>query len=144
MGVNPAPTFKDIKEHIETLVEYKVYTAEIPADEALTFDENGVMDPFVVVNFGGPVRAAKDRGLVSAKHDATILFITLDCYAAREWDAIEIKGYLVEELTGWVPEGATELVPMGGMTYSRASNRVRPTQYIEATSFQCFSNLSSV
>ena len=141
MTVNPSSTFKDIRSQIESLVNYKVFTAEMPEDESLELDSHGVMKPFIVVYFGGPVRSAKDRGLISAKYDSTVLFITIEAFAANADAAIDIKGYLLENLTGWIPEGATELVPMGGMTYSRAGTKVRPTQYIEATSFQCFSNL---
>lgn len=141
MGLNPNTTFQSIKTYLKTLVTYKVLTAEMLPTESLELDSKGKPKPYIVVNFGGPVRAARDRGLVSAKYDATVLFITLDVFAGTSDDALAIKGYLLEELVGWKPTGATELIPMGGMTHSRAATGVRPTQYIESLSFQCFSNL---
>ena len=143
MGLNPTPTFEDVQRQIESLVQYPVYVAEIPADKSLVFDkQTGIMQPFVVLSFGGPIRAALDRGLVSARYDTTILYITVDAYAGRAKDAETIKGYLFENLTGFVPKDASELVPTGGMTYSRSSNSTRPTQYIAALSFECRGNLS--
>lgn len=141
MGINPAPTFQSIKTHVRSLVQYRVLTAEMSPNEAIEVDAKGKPKPYIVINFGGPIRAARDRGLVSAKYDSTILFITLDVFAGTDDDALAIKGYLLDNLVGWVPEGATELVPAGGMTHSRAASAVRPTQYIESISFQCFSNL---
>lgn len=141
MGLNPAPTFRSIKDKLESLVEYPVYVAEIPPDKSLKYDSKGTMKPFVVVYFGGPIRSARGRGIVSARNDPTTLFITVEAYAGSALDAIDIKGMLIDDLVEWKPEGASGLLPMGGMTYSRASNNVRPTMYIEATSFQCFSNL---
>ena len=144
MGLNPKPTYDSVKQLVESLVQYPVYIAEIPTDKSLVFSKKtGLMHPFVVLSFGGPIRAAMDRGLVSAKHDVTILYISLDVYAGRADDAEEIKGYLFEHLTGFVPVGASELVPTGGMSYSRSSNSTRPTQYIAALSFECRGNLSS-
>lgn len=147
MSANPTEVFNDW-ERICKESPYAVYVAEIPEDSALGYDEYGTMKPFVVLYFGGPIPSASDRGIVSAKYDTTILHLTVECYAARSGDSRAIKGYFIDKLLGHTSvddEGTTlasELSFLASGQYTRASNAVRPTQYIDAVAFECRSNLS--
>jgi hypothetical protein len=141
--INPTSVFEQIKNAVSDAVGYSVYVAEIPEDKSLEYYENGLMKPFVVLYFGGPIRASQDHHLNDSSRDTTILYVTVESYAARAWDAVQAKGHLVDVLTHITGDNFTRPVLSGSMSYSRASNTVRPTQYIEAFSIITYSNLSS-
>jgi len=141
--INPAPVFQAITEAIKSSVGYKVYVSEIPADDSLEYYDNGLMKPFAVLYFGGPVRASGDHHLNDSSKDTTILYVTVESYAGRAWDAVQAKGHLVEVITSLRGENYTKPVLTGSMSYSRSSNTVRPTQYVESFSVTTYSNLIS-
>lgn len=146
MALDPTPTFDSILVKAkEVLGATPIYVGEIPPDEAIPFDSRGTMLPYVALFFGGPVRAAQDRNLVNVRWDVNILYVTAEAYAPTAELARQIKGQLIEGITGFVGEDMTPLTLSGlSMAASRASNVVRPTQYIEMQSWQCRSNLSSL
>jgi hypothetical protein len=118
-----------------------VFTSEVPEDSTIVYT-NGLFTPFVVLYFGGPIRAARDHSLVSTRNDMTIVYCTAEVYAPRADTAAVIKDSLIDLLTGYSPTDCGELTLEGGLAYSRASNTVRPTQYIESTAWSARSNLS--
>lgn len=146
MSVDPTAVFEDWENHIRNTFPFKVYISEIPEDESLEYDERNVMRPFIVLSFGGPVASARGKGIVSVRRDPQIVFLTVDMYAPTSDIARKLKGKVINALLGYrVFSGADQLTGelsfSGGMSYSRASNSVRPTQYIEAQSFQTVTNL---
>lgn len=144
MPLNPSQVFANIEAKVrEVLGKTPVYLAEIPADDQLPMDKNGIMLPFVALYFGGPIRSVRDRNLVSVRRDVNILYLTAEIFAPTAEIARQIKGQLVEELTGF-QEGDMSELSLSGLSLSntRASNVVRPTQFIEMQSWQCMSNLS--
>lgn len=145
LALNPYPVFRSIEALVKDAIpNTPVYISEIPEDKSLTYDaDTGLMNPFVVLFFGGPIRAASDHSLCSSRRDTTILYVTVSCFAARSWDAIELKGLLIDSLAGARGNDFSELITGGSLSFSRSSNTVRPTQYIEEQSFTCRSNLSN-
>ena len=147
MSLDPTDVFGKIRTKIEGIVgKTPVYVSEIPPDEHVPVDSNGVMLPFVALFYGGPLRAARDRSLVTTRRDVSILFVTVEVYAPTQAIAMKLKGKLIGELTGFKDGGnMSELTLSGmGLSRSRASNAIRQTQYIEAQSWQCLSNLESM
>ena len=128
MSVNPTGVFSAWFNEIDKL-PYKVYRSEIPEDDALEYDARGTMKPFIVVEFGGPVRSARDHGIVSVRYDSHVVFLTVTAYAAKAADAEAIKGLFIDRLLGLKVDDTTELQLGGGMAYSRSSNTIRPTQF---------------
>lgn len=141
MSVNPTGVFNAWFNEIDKL-PYKVYRSEIPEDDALEYDARGTMKPFIVVEFGGPVRSARDHGIVSVRYDSHVVFLTVTAYAAKSADAEAIKGLFIDRLLGLKVDDTTELQLGGGMAYSRSSNTIRPTQFLAAQSFQAITNLT--
>ena len=140
--LDPSPTFEDIKAKLESVVApLKVYVAEVPEDRDIPVS-NGKPLPFVAIYFGGPVRAARDKHITSTRNDTTILWVTIQAYAPRADIARVYKGQIIQELTGYRPVDGGEMTLSGGNTDTRASNEVRPTQYLEEVVFQVRSNLS--
>ena len=88
MAINPTPVFQAIEQHIKSTTDCAVHLSKIPEDESLTYDEDtGLVEPFIVMYFGGPIRAAGDHNLCDYRHDTTSLYITVDCYSGRYWDS---------------------------------------------------------
>ena len=142
MSVNPTAVFDAWYAELEKL-PYPVYRSEIPEDDALEYDERGTLRPFLVVEFGGPIRSARDRGIVSVRMDPYIIFLTVTAVAARAQDADAMKGLVIDTLLGLRVPDTGELQLSGAMSYGRASNSIRPTQFIASQSFQTITNLTS-
>lgn len=145
MSLDPTPVFVAIRDRVQEIMgKTEVYENEIPPDSAIPTNSQGLMKPFVVLYYGGPIRSGRDRSLVTTRRDLILLYITIEVYAPSAQLARELKGKLVEELTGMRTDDMSELTLSGfGMSQSRASNTVRPTMYIETQAWQCFSNLKA-
>lgn len=141
MSLNPEPAFADVDARLRTIIS-RVYDAEIPEDEATPTDAAGQMLPYIVAMTGGPIRSRRDRNLVTARRDGTILYWTIATYAPTASLARAYKGRVVDSLTGFRPTDCGELVLDGGMEFTRASNSYRPTVYINTVHFSTVSNLS--
>ena len=139
--LDPTQAFNDIQDLLST-GPWDVYADEVPEDGTINW-KNGLFDPFVVVYFGGPIRSGTDRSLISTRYDSTVLTCTVEVYAPKAQDARSIKGKITDMLTGFRPTDCGELTIALTNQYSRASNNVRPTNYISAVGFSCVSNLST-
>lgn len=145
MALDPTEVFLGISNEVKRIVgSTGVFVSEQPPDESLPRDATGTLLPYVALYFGGPVRAATDRSLVTTRKDSQILYLTVEVVAPVQEVAMRLKGKLLEELTGFKEGDMSELTVSGlSMSASRASNKIRPTQYIEMQSWQCRSNLST-
>lgn len=133
---------EDIATLMKTNLVPTVYDTEIPPATTVAYT-NGIMDPYYVVTFGGPVRASQGRGIVSTRNDVTMLYCTVSCVAPD----ITGRNYLVDAaidlLTGYKPVDSGEMVLDGGLQYSNAYADVRPVKYYKDLSFIFRSNLTS-
>lgn len=143
MSADPTPVFDDVINRLRTQQPLPVFEDEVPEDTDLEV-VNGVFRPFIVIYSGGPIRAGSDHHLVSSKYDTTILYWTMEVYAPVASDAKRICGSLIPIFAAYRPVNSGEMMLEGGMTYSRASNTVRPTQYIKSIGWSARSNLSWV
>lgn len=140
--LDPTPTFDDIKAKLEEVVyPLKVYQDEVPEDKDIPI-QNGLPLPFVAIYLGGPIGSARDKHISGTRNNTTILWVTIQAYAGRADIAKIYKGKIVQGMTGYRPVDGGEMTLTGGNTDSRASNEVRPTQFIAETVFQIRSNLS--
>lgn len=144
MALTTLPFRADIEARINTAYpNIKTYTSEVPEDNTVAWN-NGLFAPYVVLYFGGPIRAAGDHSLVSTKYDTTIVYCTIEAYAPVASTAGLIKDNLVTLLVGFYPTDCGELTLEGGFAFSKASNVIRPTQYVDSVGFSARSNLSWV
>lgn len=142
MALSSAPFKADVKAQLQAqFPAMHLYVSEVPEDDQINWN-NGLFSPYIVLSFGGPIRSARDKGIVSTKYDTTILYCTVEVYAPRSDDAALIKDDVVKRLTGFRPTDCGEMVLEGGLAYSRASNDVRPTIYVESTAFTTRGNLT--
>ena len=141
--LDPTPVFDDIETKVREIVgPIQVFVAEVPEDADIPVS-NGKPQPFVAVFPGGPIRAARGHHIANSRWDTTILFWTILVSAPRADIARKYKGMLIDGLTGYRPVDSGELVLAGGNTPFRASNEVRPTQYLDEVQFSVRSNLKS-
>lgn len=109
-------------------------------EELLLSGGTGLFTPFYVLTFGGPTRAARGRGIVSAAHDVHIMWCTVLNVAPTP----DSRNALVDDalkLTGYRPPGCGEMITEGGMDYSVGSTTVRPTRYIKRLTWTYRTNL---
>ena len=141
MSVDPTPVFEDFIAKVKAIVApIQVFEGEVPEDSALPV-QNGKLLPYIVVYTGGPIRSGRDHHIVNSRHDTTILFFTVQAHAPRADVARHYKGKIAE-LAGEKLVNSGELLLSGGTIYSRASNEVRPTTYIDEVAFTTRSNLA--
>lgn len=141
MALNPTPVFDDFEAKLKALVSpVQVFVAEVPEGDNIPM-QGGKSVPFVAMYTGGPIRSGRDHHIVSNKYDTTVLFFTVQVYAPTAQIARYWKGKITE-LGGVRLVDSGELTLAGGNTYTRASNEVRPTTYIEEVQFTVRSNLN--
>lgn len=144
MALSSAPFRDAVKARLEAnFPNVDVYVSEVPEDSDINWN-NGLFSPYLVIFFGGPIRSARDRGIVSTRNDTTILYCTVEVYAPVFSTAGLLKDKVVDVLTGFRPPDCGEMVLEGGLAYSKASNDVRPTQYVDSTAFTTRGNLTMV
>lgn len=141
MTVDPSASFKDIHDKLVSISSIPVYDDEMPEDRSLEYDANGTMKPFFVLYYGGPIRSSSGRSLVTTRRDGYILYVTIEAVAARSNDAKTLRGRVIDELLGYIPYDCGEMQIRTSSAYSRASNDIRPTQYIGSVTFNCNSNM---
>ena len=140
MTVDPTASFQDIHDKLASISAIPVFESEMPEDKSLQYDAKGVMKPFYVVYYGGPIRGGTGRSLVSTRRDSYILYVTIEAVAARARDASVMKGKVIDKMLGYLPYDCTELQIRTSSAYSKGANDLRPTQYIETVTFTCYSN----
>lgn len=142
MSLETAPIEEAIESRLDANMAQQIFNSEAPEDAELAI-VNGLFKPYLVLYFGGPVRAQGDHHIVSTRHDTTIFYCTVQVNAARYTEARDIKDRVVELLTGFRPPNAGEMILEGGMGYSRnAGSKELPTVYVRETAFTMRANLS--
>jgi hypothetical protein len=138
--LDPTAAIDAINQQLGT-VGIDVYEAQVP-DDRLNPTADGVMLPFYVTRFGGPVRAARGRNITTVRHHVNVMFLTVACMAADPEALKWIYGQAINVLTGYVPPDSGELILEGGLSYSEGSSTVRPTRYLKDISYTFRTNLT--
>lgn len=140
-GLDPTDAIEAIEAKLAEIGQ-AVYSAQVP-DEALSpTDASGLINPFYVVRFGGPVRAAKGKNITTSRDHVNIMFLTVACMAATE-DAVKwLFGQALDKLVGFVPPNSGELILEGGLSYSEGISTVKPTKYLKDINFTFRTNLT--
>ena len=110
MSVDPTGVFEAWETHIRNSFPFPVYVSELPEDDELQFDSRGTMTPYIVLFFGGPVRSAGGRGIVSTRRDSQIVFLTVEVYAPTSDIARKLKGKIIDYWDTVFSAGAIKLL----------------------------------
>ena len=122
-----------------------VYEVEMPDDKALKYNRFGKLAaPFYVVTFAGPLRTDYgDRSLSGADSDPWKNVVGVQTYAGDTDSLRSAHSDVLDLLTGFYPDGSSELVFGGGNSFSMASNVSRPTIYARVAFYTYSTNLTS-
>lgn len=140
MALDPTPAIDAIVAELET-IGIDVYETQVP-DGRLNPTDNGIILPFYVVRWGGPVRAARGRNITTSRDHVNIIFLTVACMAGEETAMKWAYGQALDTLTGFIPPDSGELILEGGLSYSEGISTVKPTRYLKDISFTFRTNLT--
>lgn len=141
MAIDPSAAWADVIEYLDNNLPLTVYDSIVPEDADIVLT-NGLFNPFVVVYSGGPIRSGTDHHISGSRNDTTVLYWTIAVYAPTADVPGVVAGQILNLLAGYKPPDCGEMLLEGGLSYSRGSNTVRPTQYVREIAFNARSNLS--
>lgn len=135
MTLDTGPLEDAIEARVKTVIS-RVWISQVPSD--LPTPEM----PYVVIFFGGPVRASSDHHITSTRNDTVIGYCTVQVISLTDKSARDVNNKIRNALVGFRPTDAGEMVTEGGLAYSRGSNDVKPTTYYRETGYSYRMNLS--
>lgn len=102
-----------------------VYETSAPDDSKLAFDSNGILLPYIVVEFADMYESTQPGGIVSSIYDVKTSFILVQCTGPTERSARQVAQVVREKLAGFIPADAGEMILAGGGTaYTSPSPKV--------------------
>lgn len=101
-----------------------VYETTPPEDSKLSFDANGMMLPYIVVEYTDMDQTNEGNGILGARYDSGESSAFVTCVAPTERAARQVAGAVREKLVGFKPSDAGQLVQFGGnIDYDGRTNR---------------------
>lgn len=138
MSLDTTPTEDDILNRIQTQVLPRV--VEIEALEATQVDL-----PFILVEWGEPVRSGLDHHITSTRNDTLIGTGTFTVVSSDSRSAKQVGDKLRNALVGYRPVDSGEMILEGGLvTGSTASTAVKPNRFYRSQGYSWRTNLSWV
>lgn len=133
--VKTKETEDDIVRELRTKVA-RVFVSGVP-------DVNATPQmPYVVLYFSPPIRAARDRGIVSTRHDTNLLGVSVEIVSTTDDSARAVQDIVLDTLVGYRPTNSGELILEGGTSYASAATTVKPSRYTRSIGFTARTNLS--
>lgn len=111
-----------------------VYETTAPEDSKLRFDANGMILPYIVIEFADMYESTGAAGIVSSRLDVKTSYIVVSCIAPTERSARQVAELVRDKLTGYVPTDAGELVLSGG-GIAFTAQEAKPNRYIAELAF---------
>lgn len=111
-----------------------VYETTAPDDTRLRFDTNGMILPYIVVEFADMYDSADGAGIISTKYDVKTSYIVVSCVGPTQRSARQVTQLVREKLTGFTPSNAGELtLAGGGLSYTVADSK--PNRFVSEIGF---------
>lgn len=128
----------NITAYVQSLIpNTTIFEDSIPDDEALPFDANGKLEPYVVLRFGPMRPSYTGKSLRGPRLDEYWASCDIVAIAPKGRTARQLNAGLVDSCIGFKPDGVS---PMQMRTdagdpaqFVVSSNESRPTQYISST-----------
>lgn len=104
---------------------------------------NGVLVPYVVLSIGGPIHAARGRGICGSARDPHHLWVHVLCVSESSVQATSMKNQLLAAgvLVDYMPPGSGPLTLVGGYQDKFVSQDGTPVRFIDALRFNVTYNL---
>lgn len=137
MSLETTPTEDDITARIVARVLPRVVDTEVA--EAVS-----VSLPYILIEWGEPVRTELDHHITSTVNDTLRGFATFTVVAPDPNTAKRVGDKLRKALVGYRPVDSGEMILEGGLSSSNASTTVKPTRYYRSQGYSWMTNLSWV
>lgn len=121
------------------IAQIKTVFSRVYISEPLAGTDPG--DPFVVVYFGDPIRAAGDHHLTTARYDTMIGYLTVQVASRTDTAANAVKNRIKSALVGFRPFDSGEIVAEGGVSRSRSAIESVPQMYYRENGYSYRTNL---
>lgn len=112
-----------------------VYETAAPEDSKLPFDANGILLPYIVVEFADMYDSLANGGIISSIYDVKESYIVVLCIGPTERSARQVAQEVRTKLTGFIPADAGELVLSGGGQAFTLANQ-RSNRYVAELAFR--------
>ena len=133
--------FQDILERLREIDGVDVVETENDDEVKLVGD---TIQPYIIVMFGGPVRAARGRGIGPSANDVNVLWVNTYCVSGNPSISRQIKDAVVGKLVDFYPTDSGRLTVDGGQQFDWASTTTLPKRYVSVATFTFRHNLQNV
>jgi len=112
---------------VKTLVGGRVWESALPDDQTVPIGPDGKVKPYIVLDFGAPVRVMSDRMLANPeKGQPHTLPLNAACIAGDADSAAAVAAALFDLLVDWAPSATADPFEAKGATERIAPRRARP------------------
>jgi hypothetical protein len=133
MSLNLLAVQDDIAAKLRELAQ-DVYETTAPDDSKLRFDSNGMILPYIVIEFSDMYDSLNASGILSSRFDVKTSYALVSCVAPTERSARQVAEVVRDKLTGYSPTDAGEMrLSGGGIAYSTKDSK--PNRYISELAF---------
>lgn len=102
-----------------------VYETAVPDDSRLRFDTNGMVLPYIVIEFSDMYDMATANGILSTRMDTKLSYVVVSCIGPTERSARQVANMVRDKLTGYVPVDAGEMkLSGGGISYTMPEGKL--------------------
>lgn len=134
-----------IFEHLKQLAGGRVERG-LPDDLQLEkYTENGLVKPYINVQFGRPIPTTGDRGMVGERKQPYLMAFTVECYGPTSDHAERLAAAVTNLLIDFVPNppNSSGIKGSGGYNYTRPVLQNKPTRFEEGCYFTVLINQST-
>jgi hypothetical protein len=116
-----------------------VYETSAPDDSKLTFDANGNILPYAVIEFSDLQELGLGNGIIGARYNTMQSYIIVSCIGPTERSSRQVADVVRNKLTGFKPTDAGELrLAVGSRVFTIQD--VRPNRYTAEVAFTFIAN----
>lgn len=115
-------------------------------EQVARFTENGIIKPYINVQFGRPIPTTGDRGMgVGEAKQPYIMAFTVECYAGDADTAGRLAAAVMNLLIDFIPNSpnSTGIKGAGGFNYGKPILQNKPTRFAEDCYFTLGINQST-
>lgn len=132
MAANGLAERRATLNRVKTLVGGRVWESALPDDQTVPIGTDGKVKPYIVLDFGAPVRVMSDRMLANPeKGQPHALPLNAACIAGDADSAAATAAALFDLLVDWAPSATADpFEAKGGYGTNRPATGKTPSQFI--------------
>lgn len=138
--------FRPVRDAIISQIEWSLPNVKVINAHGDAERVGGVLVPYVMVSMGGPVEAAKGRGIIGPAYNPHYLWVHVHCISEDIDQAQNMKAALLVPgaLVGFQPPECSMLSLVGGYQDTVVSQDTSPVRFDEALRFTVTYNLGDL